>query len=297
MVRRGIDNDSQHHLIRPGAPVIPTRRVRALLAVALAAASPALARAAQGPIQDNSFLVEEAYNQEPGVIQHIGTFARDRGGAWASSFTEEWPVLGQTHQASITFNGAGPEGVSAGIGDVALNYRLQLVGSGETRVALAPRLTVLLPTGDSSRGLGAGGAGLQANLPLSVALGDRLVAHLNAGGTWVPSARDASGARGPSSTFAGGAGLVGLVHPRFNVLVEALYTATGLALPGGTQRTETFTVNPGVRAGVDVRGGLQIVPGLGFPIGVGPSRGDRGVFLYLSLEHPLRAAGPAEPRS
>jgi hypothetical protein len=27
-----------------------------------------------GPIQDNSFLAEEAYNQEPGVVQHIQTF-------------------------------------------------------------------------------------------------------------------------------------------------------------------------------------------------------------------------------
>ena len=26
-----------------------------------------------GPLQDNSFLVEEAYNQEPGVVQHISS--------------------------------------------------------------------------------------------------------------------------------------------------------------------------------------------------------------------------------
>lgn len=28
------------------------------------------------PIQDNSFLIEEAYNQEFGVVQHINTFTR-----------------------------------------------------------------------------------------------------------------------------------------------------------------------------------------------------------------------------
>jgi hypothetical protein len=35
---------------------------------------------AQGtpPIQDNSFLIEEAYNQEPGVVQHISVFTRTR---------------------------------------------------------------------------------------------------------------------------------------------------------------------------------------------------------------------------
>ena len=27
--------------------------------------------AVAGPIQDNSFLLEEAYNQDPGVVQHI----------------------------------------------------------------------------------------------------------------------------------------------------------------------------------------------------------------------------------
>ena len=54
-------------------------------------------------------------------------------------------MLGQTHQASVTFTAAGPEGVSAGVGDLALNYRLQAVGSGDTRVALAPRLTAAPP--------------------------------------------------------------------------------------------------------------------------------------------------------
>jgi hypothetical protein len=39
-------------------------------------------------IQDNSFLIEEAYNQEPGVVQHITTLRRqDR--SWFYSFTQE----------------------------------------------------------------------------------------------------------------------------------------------------------------------------------------------------------------
>ena len=43
---------------------------------------PAAARAAEepAPIQDNSFLIEEAYNQEAGVVQHIQTFSRARDG-------------------------------------------------------------------------------------------------------------------------------------------------------------------------------------------------------------------------
>ena len=269
----------------------------AVLAIVAAVAAPPPASAEDGPIQDNSFLIEEAYNQEPGVIQHINTFARTRDGAWGYSFTEEWPVLGQTHQASVTFTAARPEGGSSGVGDLALNYRLQALGSGDTRVALAPRLTALLPTGDSGRGLGYGGAGLQLNLPLSVVLLERLVTHVNVGGTLVPSARDASGERGRSSTFAAGESFIWLAHRNFNVMVEALYTTTTHALPQGSVRTETFTVNPGLRGAINFASGLQIVPGIAMPIGVGPSKGERGVFFYLSFEHPFRLAGPTEERT
>ncbi len=271
-------------------------RLAAVLAVAAVSALPS-ARAEEVPIQDNSFLIEEAYNQEPGVIQHINTFARSRTGAWGYSFTEEWPVLGQTHQASVTFTALRPEDVSAGIGDLALNYRLQAIGSGDTRVALAPRLTALLPTGDASHGLGAGGAGLQVNLPLSVVLLDKLVTHVNVGGTYVPSARDVGGEKGASTTFAAGESFIWLAHPNFNVMLEALYTTTEIALPAGAQRTETFTINPGLRGAINFASGLQIVPGLAVPIGVGPSKGERGLFFYLSFEHPFRPAGPTEKKS
>ena len=39
------------------------------------------------PIQDNSFLIEEAYNQERGVVQHINTFQRVHSGDWVYTFT------------------------------------------------------------------------------------------------------------------------------------------------------------------------------------------------------------------
>jgi outer membrane putative beta-barrel porin/alpha-amylase len=262
-------------------------------AVALAVlAAPAIAPAEEGPIQDNSFLVEEAYNQEPGVIQHISSFTRARAGSWAYSFTEEWPVLGQTHQASVTFNYAGLQPSSArGMGDVALNYRLQAVGNGETPVAFAPRLTAILPTGDAARGLGTGGVGLQINLPVSVVLSERFVTHTNVGGTWVPSATASAGGSGPLSAFAAGQSFVWLAHRRVNFLVEGLYTWTEVAGPAGAERTESLTVNPGVRAAFDFASGLQIVPGVSVPIGLGPSRGERGILFYLSFEHPFGPAG------
>src|SRR4030095_4060822 len=121
---------------------------------------------AQDPpeIQDNSFLIEEAYNQEFGVVQHINTFMRLwNSDDWVYTFTQEWPVPGDPrHQFSYTLAAVHPGDVtpqSTGFGDTLLNYRYQLVGSGETRVAFSPRLSLLLPTGNSAVGRGVGGTG------------------------------------------------------------------------------------------------------------------------------------------
>ncbi len=260
------------------------------LVAALAVLSPAAGIAL--PIQDNSFLLEEAYNQEPGVIQHISAFNRSvETGAWAYSFTEEWPVLGQTHQASVTLNFADVKVANGrGVGDVLLNYRWQAVGSGETPVAFAPRLTLVLPTGDADRGLGTGAAGLEVNLPLSVALSDRFVSHVNLGGRYLPNADTELGSADLAS-FTVGQSFIWLAHRKLNFMVETVYSSTDIAGAGASARTESLTVNPGLRAAIDV-GGLQIVPGVAFPIGIGPSRGEHGIFFYLSFEHPFRFAGP-----
>src|SRR5688572_31529334 len=91
------------------------------------------------PIQDNSFLLEEAYNQEPGVVQHISFFTRAFDGGWVYTFTQEWPAPSQKHQLSYTVIGMDPgEGLTAGLGDLVLNYRYQLLGSGDTKTAFAP---------------------------------------------------------------------------------------------------------------------------------------------------------------
>jgi len=102
------------------------------------AAQPSSSAPAAPGIQDNSFLVEEAYNQNFGVVQHISSVTRFFDSKdWNYTFTQEWPVPGdERHQLSYTLAashaGAFP-GSDVGIGDVLLNYRYQLVGSGETR--------------------------------------------------------------------------------------------------------------------------------------------------------------------
>ncbi len=243
-------------------------------------------------IQDNSFLVEEAYNQDPGVVQHISNFLRDgASGDWLYTFTQEWPVPRQKHQLSFTLPyqrlHASPGG-KRGIGDVLLNYRYQLLGDDEARVAIAPRFSLVLPTGDYKAQLGGGALGYQVELPISVVLTDTFVTHVNLGAAYTPSARDPAGDRADTTTWNFAQSFVWLARPRLDLLVEIVCdtgeTVTG---PGRTDRVDTFLVSPGIRWAYNIPSGLQIVPGVAFPIGTGPSSGDRAVFLYLSFEAPV----------
>lgn len=240
-------------------------------------------------IQDNSFLVEEAYNQEPGVIQHIQSYQYlKRSKTWAYSFTEEWPVPRETHQLSFTVpvSHFGDSSQKTDIGDIALNYRYQLVMKGP--VALAPRLSLLLPTGDYKTGFGSGALGGQTNIPLSLELSKMFVTHWNAGATFVPGSRAPDGARADTLGYNAGASVIFLAAKTFNLMCEAAWSSFELVQEGGGKaRDESFFINPGLRAAINFKSGLQIVPGVSFPIGVGRSRGERGVLAYLSFEHPL----------
>ena len=217
-------------------------------------------------IADNSFLIEEAYNQEAGVVQHISSWQRAlRSAAWGFTFTQEWPVGTQTHQLSYTIpvqRTASPS--STGLGDAAVNYRYQLRGAAE-RVAIAPRLSMLLPTGSSARGLGTGHVGVQLNVPVSVLLAPSLVSHWNAGVATVPH----------TTTYNLGASVIWLARPTFDALVEVTWVEQG--------GRHDVVVNPGIRWAHNFASGLQVVPGVAFPNG-------SGVFLYLSFEHRFRPA-------
>jgi hypothetical protein len=266
-----------------------------MLAASTAAAQAPAASSPVPPIQDNSFLVEEAYNQEAGVVQHISTFSRARGGEWAYAFTQEWPLAGQRHQLSYTLplsRVAAPGGERTGIGDVAVNYRYQIGGAAGSALAFAPRITVLLPTGSSRDGLGAGGMGAQVNLPFSAVLPARLVAHSNVGANYTPRAHDVLGNRAATRGYAVSQSLVWLARPRLNLMLEGAWNrAEEVTGTGRTAWSSELVISPGIRGAIDFPSGLQVVPGLAFPIGVGPSKGERSVFFYLSFEHPFSAAG------
>jgi hypothetical protein len=250
---------------------MPNFAPRVFAALLLLAVWPSGRAAASQAIADNSFLIEEAYNQEPGVVQHIGTWLRGlRSSPWIFTFTQEWPLGTQAHQLSYSIPFQQVSRYS-GFGDAAINYRHQLLAA-DAGVAFAPRVSVLIPTGSETRGLGSGRVGAQLNLPVSAKLGSSVVSHWNAGVTAIPNV----------TTYNLGGSVIWLASPVFNILCEAVWLEQNTG-----QRA--MILNPGVRWAHNFASGLQIVPGVAYAIGVGPSRGEQSAFLYLSFEHRFRA--------
>jgi hypothetical protein len=271
-----------------------------LLAGTLSLAQPAPAKSPDNTaqIEDNSFLLEEAFNQERNVIQHISAFTRLwDSNDWAYTFTQEWPFPGHAkHQLSYTLSLTSPgayPGSGPGFGDTALNYRYQLIGGGGQRVSFSPRLSLLLPTGNSRLARGAGGTGVQTNLPVSIYLNRKFVTHINAGATIVPQAQNVSRDRALATGYNLGQSLIWLAKPRFNVMLETIWTGSEAVIAQDrTQRSHSWLVSPGVRWAYNLSHGLQVVPGVAVPLGVGPSAGEKGLILYLSFEHPIGKTDP-----
>lgn len=235
-------------------------------------------------IEDNSFLLEEAYNQEPNVIQHISAFQYMKDKTWSYSFTEEWPVFSQKHQLSTTIPIMNQD--YGGLGDILLNYRYQAIFT--ERWAFSPRLSFVLPTGDYKKNLGSGTMGYQINLPVSFICSRNIVTHYNLGSTITPNMKDITGAKFENTSFNYGASTIILLTETFNLMFEIAGT-TDISIYDKMNKTITKSlfINPGLRYAINCKSGLQIVPGIAVPIGIGSSKGEIGLFGYLSFEHPL----------
>ena len=244
-------------------------------------------RPAKG-IQDNSFLVEEAYNQEPGVVQHITT-AQKQGRDWFLSFTQEVPLGSQDHQVSYTLpysllraNGRRP----SGFGDAMVNYRYQAQYETDLLPAITPRFSLVLPTGNSFKGLGDGSHGFDTNFAFSKVVSDRVTLHANVG--W-QTLLDVNGRRPTSPSI--GASAVYAVTRDFNLLFEAVAESQAQVEDGGRiTRDNTLTLSPGFRYALNFPNAadLQVVMGAAAPITLSKQKPDYGAFLYLSFEHKMK---------
>ncbi len=258
------------------------------------AQTPAPAEPAAEPfkIMDNSFLVEEAFNQPDGVFQNIVGVVRLQG-EWGAAFTQEWPVGSQAHQFSYTLAWL-DAGRHRGVGDVLINYRYQASMEGPGRPAFSPRISLVVPAGDSSRGLGSGSAGLQFNLPFSKQTGDWYW-HWNAGTIWLPRA-EASFEQADGSTtvrrdnvvtpFLAASGIYRL-RPMLHLMLESVAIFDETVLEQGTGRESSFTLSPGFRGGWNV-GDKQIIVGLAVPITWNEDTQHTGAFIYFSYELPFK---------
>jgi hypothetical protein len=244
-------------------------------------------RPAKG-IQDNSFFIEEAYNQEAGVVQHILNithFVSRHAGPddkeWLPAFTQEWPLGSQEHQLSYTIpysfmDSAGQS--SDGIGDILINYRFQALTESSRTPAFAPRFSLVLPTGDEARDLGNGVLGYQVNLPVSKIVSDGWTMHANAGLTFLP---DVQGGDDLINYNLGGSAIFA-VSRGLNLMLECV---ANLDEEAGGDRTSSVIVSPGLRYAFNFKNDAQLVVGLAAPIGLSADAPDYGVLLYFSFEH------------
>jgi hypothetical protein len=288
--------------------------VNRLLTIAIAClvwgAAPELVRgedAFSGNIQDNSFLVEEAYNQGPGIVQHIfnwyPTWNHVGGNQQDFTFTYlmELPVGGQTHQFSFTplsfeqfsdHPDVGPPNAQGGWSDTFLNYRYQLSTEDASgwRPAIAPRFSVILPTGNKDLGLGTGEVGYQFNLPLSKEL-DPFAYHFNAGLTYTPgvSVDLAGGGSSLDRNLHGynlGGSVIWLATLDVNFMLELVsFWNEDLDAAGNRERKNSVILDPGIRTALFTGKEVQWCVGLGIPIGLSRDAPDVALFIYLSVEH------------
>ena len=265
-------------------------------------------------IADNSFLIEEAYNQDPGVVQHILTaqwgenrdqHPQQRG--WDFAFTQEWPLFSQRHQFSYTipfsFTHQGRDHQD-GVGDIELNYRFQASMENERLPAFAPRFTLILPTGSRDEGTGNGVVGYDWNLPFSKKLGSRFAVHANLGLTYLPDVRvpvdTEPGSEGnddamqirhlspPHSlvSYNLGASIIFALFPRFHLMLEWIgIFEEDINEQGKKEHDFNVEIAPGIRTAVVDQDGLQIVLGVTVPVGLTRPADDHAVFLYCSVEH------------
>lgn len=241
-------------------------------------------------IEDNSFLMEEAYNQEEGVIQHISALIKDHFSNYIYTFTEEWPVFSQAHQLSATIPFSYLNSSSnSGLGDIYLNYRYQLFGHDDW-ITSAPRFSILLPTGNSEKGLGEDVTGFQVNVPVSKRFSEQLIMHLNLGLTTLPNYKAIIGENEIKKTLTSynyGISFIWLMNYKFNFMLEYVGNSLAEFDESNTVRHNfVHTLNPGIRYAIDI-GDLQIVPGIAVPINFEKDSSNINLLMYLSFEHSL----------
>ena len=223
----------------------------------------------------NGFFVEEAYNQEAGVLQQFAHYTAGRDGHWLLRLEQEWPIFSERHQLDLEL----------GIDDVrlqsfGLGYRFMLLGGEDEPLTITPGVEATLSRDAKPE--------YEAALPVSFAFAEGWTSNSSVGVSFTPGEDEVG--------FTAGEGVMRRVGSSLNLLVEALYSTDESPIPGDETEGSVFVI-PGFQYAFDLSPRVQLVPGVAMPIGVGKANGERGVLLYLSIEHPLpRLVGTRAPR-
>ena len=249
---------------------------------------------------DHSFLLEEAYNQERGEVQHTfnAVYTNDfRRRGWSFNFEQEWWLFTEDHQVafSIPFSHLREEGEKQrGVGDILIEYRYQFAEEGPNIPAVAPKFGLVLPTGDRDKGTGNGVVGYGWGIAASKKVASRLALHANLGLTYLPKVRvplDDDPRLSPKRSLVSydvGASVVFALSSNIHMLLEWVGEfEEDINDKGKKERAFKAILSPGIRAAVINKDGLQTVVGIGIPIGVNGPADNYGVFLYFSVEHKL----------
>lgn len=243
---------------------------------------------ATNPIEDNSFFVEEAYNQEAGIVQFIQGFDyNNKAKSYNYSFTNEIPIGDNVHQFSYNFGLDHPGGGvnDTKLTDLFINYRCEAYR--QKGIIVTPRISLIAPTGDYKKGFGKGSAGVQLNHIVTLELSKYFITHFNMGGTLYPKAKDGT-MKEAIFGFNYGSSLIWLLHSNFNMMVEVFGTAEeNFTAPGVDKWTDSYFISPGFRTAINLPKEVQVVPGMAVPIGIGESKGEWSLYFYLSIEPKL----------
>lgn len=113
----------------------------------------------QPAFEDNSFLLDEAINQERGVMQFVSNiyFDNSRGGNFLYSFTHQIPIASRRHEVDYTlfyYYQNTSEQKGGGFGDMNVTYHFMAMGKEEW-IMFVPSFTLIIPTGKTGFDRGA----------------------------------------------------------------------------------------------------------------------------------------------
>lgn len=257
----------------------------------------------QPGVEDNSFLLEEAFNQEAGSVQCISTFVFGYKQI-ANSYSLEVPLKDVRHQLSCSVEyriQARPQAQIindkknfSGVGDSFLSYRPLLFGKNNN-VMVIPRISLVVPTGNSAYGFGYGGWGGQWNLAVTKRISKKLVSNFNGGYTIIANA-DHYGLLNANtvgricernvSILNSGGSIIWLACHHFNCLLEFVsFREKQIDDDGSLSNRFSSMINPGVRKRFNI-GSAQIVPGISAPVCIyNRHYAGTNLLLYLSVEY------------